>query len=615
MRYLFKKIQKSEKNFYINDISECFSIINPSDKVKLIGVGFANTLLGVLDILAVLLFGLIGSLTVSNLSSSKLGGTTLSVIKLLGLENSTLQIQVTVLGLIVSFLLIGKSYASLVISKKIVSFLSHKSAETSIKLLEFNFAQDLSVARRGTNQKIIYSLTHGVQTIIVNIAGGLIFLIGDLFLLVFFAIGLLAVDFSVAVTAVVLFLSVGVFLGRRVNRVSAKLGEDSTSFGIESNQLLEQMIFCYRELVVRDKQRILASNIGKLRFGIAYANARLAFLGNFSKYVLEITLVMGGLTVAALQFSLNSASRAVAVISIFLMASTRIIPAVLRAQTGVAQIRASLGNAKPTLELIKSLNESTKETKLRETPTLGGNKINNSDFSPKIEITDLTFRHMDNPKNLINNLHLSVGEGEFVAITGPSGSGKTTLLDLMLGINSPSKGKVTISGLPPRQTFIQWPGYVAYVPQEVFIFDGTIKENVCLDFGKSEIPDAKVEDLLVSLGLELLIRDKGGINGQVGDRGFMLSGGQRQRIGIARALVSDPKVILFDEATSSLDSESEKLVSSYLDGMKDKITLVVVAHRLSTIKKANRILYMKNGFIELEGTWEQLCNSHPNLFT
>jgi ABC-type multidrug transport system fused ATPase/permease subunit len=598
---------------YRKEVLESFSVLEHKDKLKLVLIGGANTLLGLLDIIAVLLFGLIGSLTVSNLSSQSISGATNWLINAMGLNNASIQLQVATLGFIVAFLLLSKSYISLLISRKIISFLSFRSAATSMKLLDFNFSQDLIKFRAETNQKTIYALTHGVQTVIVNVVGGIVFLIGDLSLLVFFAFGLFAVDFSVAITSLILFSTVGVFLGKRTNRVSAKLGEDSARLGIISNQLLEKMYFCYRELVVRNVQKVVAGEIGELRFGIAYANARLAFLGNFSKYIMEITLVFGGLALAALQFYLNSASRAVAVISIFLVASTRIVPAVLRAQTGLAQVRASLGVAKPTLELINSLNQSLTEKSYNIKPAQINDESESRDFSPTVVVDNVSFGYSSKEDYLIKNLSLTISEGQFVAITGPSGAGKTTILDLMLGLHIPTSGQIKLSNTEPRKAFQNWPGAVAYVPQDVFIFDGTLKENVCLGFASEDIADHFVKELLVALGLENLINEVG-IYGQVGDRGSRLSGGQRQRLGIARALLTRPKLLILDEATSSLDAESEKLIGDYLEKMKSKVTVVVVAHRLSTIKNADRILYLKDGTVEIDGTWSQLCISHPHIF-
>jgi len=600
----------------LKELKLCFSILRPSDRYKLIAVGLASMVLGLLDIFAVMLFGLIGSLTVSNLSSTQIGSTTSIVLNLFGLKDARLQTQVAILGLVVALLLLCKSYASLMISQRIIRFLSFKSASTSVSLLEFNFSQDLSLAKSHTNQKTIFALTHGVQTIIVNVIGGIVFLLTDLSLLALFSIGLLFVDVSVAVTTFCLFSIAGFLLGKRVNQTSIILGEQSSRMGIVSNQLIERMLLCYRELVVRDRQRDLAKKIANTRFDIASAGARLSFMGNFSKYILEITLILGGLLIAAIQFYLNSASEAIAVISVFLMSSTRIVPAVLRAQTGIAQVKASLGAAKPTLDLVKALNAKSKDSGsiigTRKTKTT--TSFLHANFNPIIEIDSLNFSYPDSKKSSVSNISLSIQQGEFLAITGPSGAGKSTLLDLMLGLNAPTSGRITISGVSPREVFLTWPGAVSYVPQDVFIFDGTFKENVCLDLDEEFVPDVDVEQILISLGLEELLQQRGGIHSLVGDRGANLSGGQRQRLGIARALITKPKLIVFDEATSSLDAESEDLVVRHLDVVRSRATLVVVAHRLSTVKNADRIVYLEEGRITAEGSWKTMSTVLPRIF-
>jgi ABC-type multidrug transport system fused ATPase/permease subunit len=572
--------------------------------------------LGLLDIFAVMLFGLIGSLTVSNLSSQQIGNTTAKVIDILSLEEFKLQTQVAVLGSIVAVLLLCKSYITLAISQRIVKFLSFKSAATSVKLLQFNFSQDLTLARNFTNQKTIFALTHGVQTIIVNVVGGFVFLITDLSLLILFGIGLILVDISVAITTILLFSFAGVLLGRRINNASMKLGEESSTAGIISNQLIERMIFCYRELVIRNEQKELATRIANLRYDIARAGAKLSFMGNFSKYILEITLIIGGLAVAAVQFYLNSATEAITVISVFLMSSTRIVPAVLRAQTGIAQIKASLGAARPTLELVKRINaqSSSDTSSIGKSESVKNWEMDYIGFDAKVEFERVFFNYPENEKSVLSDINLSIRKGEFLAVAGPSGAGKSTLLDLMLGLNKPTTGKVFISERIPRDAFLQWPGAVAYVPQEVFIFDGTFKENICLTKNQNLVSDDDVESILISLGLEDLLQQRGGIHSNIGDRGVNLSGGQRQRIGIARALITKPKLIVFDEATSSLDSESEELVVQYVDNLRNEATLIVVAHRLSTIKQADRIIYIEDGKITAEGSWKDLSKALPEIF-
>ena len=187
---------------------------------------------------------------------------------------------------------------------------------------------------------------------------------------------------------------------------------------------------------------------------------------------------------------------------------------------------------------------------------------------------------------------------------------------MLLGALDPQEGTVDISGMQPRSTFSMWPGAVSYVPQDSPVINGTIKENLCLGYPVDEISDeycweslkiARLDDFVKSLPNHLVTH--------VGDRGTRLSGGQRQRLGIARALITNPKLLILDEATSSLDGVTESEISESLRGLKGQVTLIVIAHRLSTVVNADRIYFMEKGVVKGVGTFEELKRNHPEFLT
>jgi ATP-binding cassette subfamily C protein len=208
---------------------------------------------------------------------------------------------------------------------------------------------------------------------------------------------------------------------------------------------------------------------------------------------------------------------------------------------------------------------------------------------------------------------LIIEPGQVVGIVGPSGSGKSTLIDLLLGILTPDNGSILISGLEPRSALKKWPGAIAYVPQENFMTSGTIKENICLGFEQSEIPDEKIRELLRIVGLERLEFLSNGITSQLGEKGTQLSGGERQRLGVARALLTDPKLLILDESTSALDSKTEHLLVQNLLKNRGEMTIIIVAHRLSTLTTADKIFYVENGMEIVEGKFEELKKKVSNF--
>ena len=229
-----------------------------------------------------------------------------------------------------------------------------------------------------------------------------------------------------------------------------------------------------------------------------------------------------------------------------------------------------------------------------------------SDMQGKVTFRDVSYRYKDGDKWVLKNFNIQVEPGESIAFVGGSGQGKSTILNLLIGFDRPQEGKILIDGVNLLNLdMTEYRSQIAVVPQNTVLFSGSIKENIT--YGFDNAPDSAVMEVLKAVGLDELIEEMPyGINTQLGEHGGKLSGGQRQRIAIARALLRKPKMIIFDEATSALDSASEKKVQAAVDNMMKRCTTFLVAHRLSTIKNADRIAVVKDGAITEIGTYAEL---------
>jgi ABC-type multidrug transport system fused ATPase/permease subunit len=226
----------------------------------------------------------------------------------------------------------------------------------------------------------------------------------------------------------------------------------------------------------------------------------------------------------------------------------------------------------------------------------------------------LSFTYPGVNRGALTDVNLSVNSGTTCAIVGPSGSGKTTLADLILGMFQPTSGRVLIGGQKPLDLIRRYPGAIAYVPQDVSIIQGTIRENIALGFPSLEATDSRINATIQIAGLTEFIRSlPEGIDTEVGPRGSKLSGGQRQRLGIARALFTRPKLIIFDESTSALDAETEMKVASSIDSIPYETTMIIIAHRLSTIQKADAVAYLDNGRLVAKGTFNEIRRLVPDF--
>jgi len=365
----------------------------------------------------------------------------------------------------------------------------------------------------------------------------------------------------------------------------------------------------YRETIVRNRRSFYVKRISEIRYSQAKLSAELSFIPLISKYVIESSVVFGALMICGIQFIFMDARHAVGTLSIFLAASTRIAPAVLRVQQGALGIRSAYGSATPTLDLIESLEGSKRIDDATDQLSLI-----HSGFTGDVKVRNLNFTYPGNPKPTINGVNIDIPSGATYAIVGSSGAGKTTLVDLILGVINPTSGEILISGHTPSEVVAKWPGSVSYVPQNVYISNLTIKENVALGFPPTVADDDLVYDALKIAQLDSFIKElPQGLETVVGERGAKLSGGQRQRLGIARAVFTRPKLLILDEATSSLDGQTEAEITASINALKGSTTVLIIAHRLSTVKNADAIVYMDKGKIIAQGTFDEVRSQVPNF--
>ena len=582
-------------------------LLKPGDKYKLIAITIFQVLLGLFDIISVALIGLLTAISVNGIQSKSTTFEILERIPLLELNEMTFQTQVAVLGAIAASLLIIRTTLSIYINRRILFFLSRRGALISSALITKVLGQTLNLVQKNSSQKIIYSVTSGVSAVTLGVIGSSAALIADSSLLVFMSVGLFIYDPLMAILTALLFAGVGYVLYLFMHLRIKALGEKSAELSIASNQQIMEVLSSFRESFVRNRRAYYANNISNVRSELADASAEMSFMPSISKYVLEITLVVGAVTVAASQFLTRDALSAISSMTVFMAASTRIAPAVLRIQQGILGIKGSVGSAKPTLQMIEDVILAP------ELPA-GDLKIdfNHDGFSPTISVQKIDFSY-DNHK-VIDGIDIQLSPGEKIAIVGNSGAGKSTLMDLLIGVLTPQSGSVKISGRSPVEAIRKWQGAIAYVPQNIALIEGSIADNVRLGFPSEIITDARVIEALAAAQLgEFVDSLPLGIQTSVGEAGSRLSGGQKQRIGIARALVTKPKLIFMDEATSALESKTEEKISETLSSLDESISLILIAHRITTIQHADKIIYIESGRIRAFGNISEVRKQVPEF--
>ncbi|WP_449277078.1 ABC transporter ATP-binding protein [Leucobacter sp. GX24907] len=392
-----------------------------------------------------------------------------------------------------------------------------------------------------------------------------------------------------------------------VSRKARQAGRVNREYAYKAASVMTEMVDAIKEVTLRGRLREAGEVVSGYRRVATKARANMSFLGVVPRYAFEAALIGGFIIVGAVGYLRPGGGMGAAVVAISLFAATgfRMIPAMNNVQASFTNASANIVYAR---DVIREVTRAEQDVQLRSSERP---EVEFPESPSALVLSDVQFRYPKAEEDVLHGVSLEVPFGKRVAIVGPSGAGKSTLIDLILGLSSPTGGSITVDDTPIEALLKQWRGRVGYVPQKVSLFNGSIAQNVALSW-TDDFDEGRVIESLERAQLGDLLADRG-IHVPIGERGTSISGGQQQRLGIARALYADPMVLVFDEATSSLDTATENKITRAMDDLAGEVTFVTIAHRLSTIKDYDSVCYVDRGRVRGQGNFHELMEQVPDF--
>ncbi len=506
---------------------------------------------------------------------------------------------ILVLAIIIVLAFAGKALFTIGFRWWQIGFINSMERSARVNLLSLYLDSSYKEHKKRELSKVHTNLVTAIsQSYGQTIFSFLSFMTGILTVILMFAV-ILVISPEVAIFAILLFAGVGylipAILRKKLSKISQKLTDADYLAWYSSMPALS----AFREMRlfgVADNFVDKYDNAAQLR---ARANREQTVINELPKNIIEIVFVLSIAALATYMFATRSQAEAVATMGAFSVAAVRIMPALNSVIASLNGVRA--GSAGVAI-INKEISYFRQHQRYSQVDSRG------IDFDGDILVDKVSFQYSAADRSVLDNISLTIPARKTVAFVGSSGSGKSTLVDIILGMLEPTKGYVACGKQRIDADIKSWHRQLGVVPQSVYVLPGNLKENVAFGLNPDEIDADRVQEALdyAELG-DLVASLPRGIDEDLGQDGGRLSGGQRQRLGIARALYRNPKLLVLDEATSALDNKTEHKITQTIERLSGEMTIIMVAHRLSTIKKADIIFYMKDGKVVNRGTFEELA--------
>ena len=570
-----------------------------------------RTLISFLDLVALGVVALIGQLAINNSNSIKLEGFSKFLVDTATFGSTSPKAQFLLLTCFAVLLFLVKAVSAIFLTRKTLMHLAEQEAKLGTELFELIIDSDINAAHSESSQHFAFATSHGVIAAVPRVLGhGATMIVEGVMLLSLVIVFVLVEPFLTSIMFIY-FLIIGCLLYVFVNKPTEKLGLIISKTSTNSIRIVQEAIRSFRENWVLQKSQFFTENYRLNKQESAMGTAKVLTLTMAPRHIMDTALLIGLALVGLVKFSTSDFENAIKSLGFILIAATRITPSLLSFQGASAAVRQAGTEGLTFVDDLKRFRGN-----VNGTPSGGGDLVAAERFSGSpfgIFVNDLSYKYPNSEQIVLTKVSLEIPPGSNVAFIGPSGSGKSTLADAILGVIDVDEA-VLIAGIAPRIMVREQRCALAYVPQEIVLLDSSIAENVAFGVEDSLIDLNSVNESIRLVGLTNFVEGlPGGLRARVGEFGGLLSGGQRQRIGIARALYVKPKVLVMDEATSALDSDSETAIVQLMDRIKGTVTVVSIAHRLSTVVNADCVYLFEEGRIVDSGKMGELQSRHGSI--
>ena len=522
-----------------------------------------------------------------------------SIIQILGLTEPSQLILPLTIFFIIAVLLAGSIRLTLLYVMTRLSFAT--GADLSISIYRRTLYQEYTVHVSRNSSEVINSIITKTNIVINGVLTQVLTFISSTTLLIGIMGALFAINISVALSASIGF---GLLYWLVIRYTKNQLKDNSQIIADQSTQMIKSLqegLGGIRDLLIDGTQQFYCQLYRSADLPLRRASGNNLFISGSPRYALE---AIGMTLIAGLAYVMTQQEggmvTAIPVLGALALGAQRLLPALQQAYGAYSTIKGSNSSLKDVLDLLgQPLPVYADQPLPKPIP-----------FERELKLTELNFRYTEDSPWVLKNINLSLKKGARIGFIGVTGSGKSTLIDIIMGLLPPTNGKLMIDQQPINsQNCRAWQAHIAHVPQNIYLSDSTIEENIAFGIAKEEIDHQRVKKAAQQAQIAELIEEwEEGYQTFVGERGIRLSGGQRQRIGIARALYKKANVLIFDEATSALDNETEREVMKAIEEIDKEITVLIIAHRLTTLKGCDKIVKLGKKHTVHVGSYQEMIN-------